>query len=127
MCTKPQCPPPPPPSCPPLPLLQVDKLLAVKGKSFEEAVIRRVSVAAAPMAQWVTANLEFSRVLQKVAPLEAELNRLVASLAESTNLIKQYEEELVALEGQVGGWGGVRVGLEQGRAGETAPWSGGTF
>ncbi|GLI62890.1 cytoplasmic dynein 1b heavy chain [Volvox africanus] len=77
---------------------RVDKLLASKGNSFEEAVIRRVSVAAAPMAQWVKANLEFSKVLQRVSPLEAELHRLQASLEESQRLIKQYEEELEQLD-----------------------------
>nr|ADI46936.1 DHC1bm [Volvox carteri f. nagariensis] len=77
---------------------RAEKLLAAKGNSFEEAVIRRVSVAAAPMAQWVKANLEFSKVLQRVSPLEAELHRLQASLEESQRLIKQYEEELEQLD-----------------------------
>ncbi|PNH01646.1 Cytoplasmic dynein 2 heavy chain 1, partial [Tetrabaena socialis] len=79
----------------------VDKLFASKGNSFEDAVIRRVSVAAAPMAQWVKANIEFSRVLQRVSPLEAELHKLQASLEESQRLIKLYEEELVQLDGAV--------------------------
>ncbi|KAG2486208.1 hypothetical protein HYH03_015170 [Edaphochlamys debaryana] len=78
-----------------------EKCLAAKSNSFEDAVIRRVSVAAAPMAQWFKANLEFSKVLQKVAPLEAELSKLAASLEESQKLIKQYEEELVQLDGAV--------------------------
>nr|BCL66104.1 cytoplasmic dynein 1b heavy chain [Volvox africanus] len=77
---------------------RADKLLAAKGNSFEDAVIRRVSVAAAPMAQWVKANLEFSKVLQRVSPLETELYRLQASLEESQRLIKQYEEELEQLD-----------------------------
>ncbi|GFR50179.1 hypothetical protein Agub_g12346, partial [Astrephomene gubernaculifera] len=80
---------------------RVDKLLAAKGNSFEDAVIRRVSVAAAPMAQWVKANTEFSKVLQRVSPLEAELSRLQSSLEESQRLIQQYEEELVQLDGAV--------------------------
>lgn len=64
-------------------------------------MIRRVSVAAAPMAQWAKANLEFSRVLQRVSPLEAELQRLQASLEESQRLIKLYEEELEQLDAEV--------------------------
>nr|BBC28429.1 cytoplasmic dynein 1b heavy chain [Yamagishiella unicocca] len=80
---------------------KADKLLAAKGHSFEDAVIRRVSVAAAPMAQWFKANLEFSRVLQRVSPLEAELHRLQASLEESQRLIKLYEEELEQLDAAV--------------------------
>ncbi|KAG2426397.1 hypothetical protein HYH02_014824 [Chlamydomonas schloesseri] len=77
------------------------KLLAAKGNSFEDAVIRRVSVAAAPMAQWFKANLEFSKVLERVSPLETELHRLQSSLEESQRLIKQYEEELVQLDAAV--------------------------
>ncbi|KXZ45909.1 DHC7 protein [Gonium pectorale] len=80
---------------------RVDKHLAAKGNSFEEAVIRRVSVAAAPMAQWCKANLEYSRVLTRVAPLEAELHKLQASLEESQRLIAQYESELVQLDAAV--------------------------
>lgn len=97
--------PPDQPSLWPLPPLvshpQVEQLLKTKGNSFEEAVIRRVSVAAAPMAQWVKANIEFSKVLQRVSPLERELRRLEASLEESQRLIKQFEEELVFLDQQV--------------------------
>ena len=40
----------------------MEKLLAAKGTSFEEGVIRRVSVAAAPLAAWVRANLAFRQV-----------------------------------------------------------------
>ena len=33
-------------------------------------------MAAAPLAVWVKANLAYSKVLEKVAPLEQELNGL---------------------------------------------------
>lgn len=52
-------------------------------------VIYRVSVAAAPLAAWVKANMAYSKVLEKVAPLEAELSGLVASLQQSGQLIAQ--------------------------------------
>lgn len=48
-----------------------------------QAVIYRASVAAAPMAAWVVANLKYSKVLEKVAPLENELDQLSASLNQS--------------------------------------------
>ena len=48
----------------------VTEILATKGHSFEHATIYRVSVAAAPLAAWVKANLEYSTVLHKIAPLE---------------------------------------------------------
>jgi len=48
----------------------VTDILQAKSNSFEHAVIYRVSVAAAPLAAWVKANLEYSTVLHKIAPLE---------------------------------------------------------
>ena len=38
---------------------------------------KRASVAAAPLAQWVTANIKYSKVLMKIEPLEKEQNDLV--------------------------------------------------
>lgn len=61
----------------------VNRLLAQKGASFEQANIYRVSQAAAPLAAWVTANLQYADVLQKVAPLEQELSGLSANFSES--------------------------------------------
>ncbi|MEW5298927.1 MAG: hypothetical protein WDW36_001997 [Sanguina aurantia] len=80
---------------------KVDKLLESKGRSFEPAVIARVSVAAAPLATWVSANMAYSQVLEKVFPLESELNKLLSSLGESTGLIAKFEAELVQLNKQV--------------------------
>ncbi len=37
---------------------------------------KRASVAAAPLAAWVTANIKFSYVLEKIEPLENEQNQL---------------------------------------------------
>ena len=53
-----------------------------------------MSVAAAPLAGWVKANLAYSKVLERVAPLEAELSGLISSLEESNRLIGQYEQDL---------------------------------
>ena len=61
----------------------VNRLLAQRGASFEQANIYRVSQAAAPLAAWVTANLQYADVLQKVAPLEQELGGLTANFTES--------------------------------------------
>ena len=61
----------------------VNRLLAQKGASFEQANIYRVSQAAAPLAAWVTANLQYADVLQKVAPLEQELGGLAANFSDS--------------------------------------------
>lgn len=61
----------------------VNRLLAQKGASFEQATIFRVSQAAAPLAAWVIANLQYADVLQKVAPLEQELGGLTANYTQS--------------------------------------------
>ena len=61
-----------------------------------------MSVAAAPLAVWVKANLAYSKVLEKVAPLEDELNALMANIDNSATLIAQYEQELKKCDEQVG-------------------------
>lgn len=63
--------------------------------------IYRVSVAAAPMAAWVKANVQFSVVLEKVKPLEDDLAGLQASLDASRARVKQCENDLASLDGTV--------------------------
>ena len=53
----------------------VAKLLKNKASSFDHATITRVSVAAAPLAAWVKANIRYSVVLEKIGPLEGEYTR----------------------------------------------------
>ena len=55
---------------------QVRQLLVSKQDSFRQETIQRVSVAAAPMAAWVKAQIQYSLVLEKIEPLESELTRL---------------------------------------------------
>mmetsp|Transcript_33539 Transcript_33539/g.74227 ORF Transcript_33539/g.74227 Transcript_33539/m.74227 type:complete len:2007 (+) Transcript_33539:3-6023(+) len=80
---------------------KVDKVLTAKANSFEQQVIYRVSVAAAPLAAWVKANIAYSKVLEKVAPLEAELSGLVSSIEDSAQNIARYEQELKQCDEQV--------------------------
>lgn len=43
-------------------------------------VAKRANVAAAPLAAWVKANVQYSKVLEKIGPLEkeqADLQKLV--------------------------------------------------
>jgi len=79
----------------------VQELLDARGSSFEHAVIYRVSVAAAPMAAWVKANLKFSIVLEKIAPLERDLGMLTESLEESREHMQRCEEDLRELDERV--------------------------
>jgi len=60
---------------------KVNKLIASKPMSFEQANITNVSRACAPLAAWVQANVAYSEVLLKIAPLTAELSGLMSKLA----------------------------------------------
>lgn len=54
----------------------VEKLVAAKPESFDAKTSKRASVAAAPLAAWVSANVKYSKVLDKIRPLEREQNKL---------------------------------------------------
>mmetsp|Transcript_17017 Transcript_17017/g.54247 ORF Transcript_17017/g.54247 Transcript_17017/m.54247 type:complete len:3325 (+) Transcript_17017:156-10130(+) len=79
----------------------VMKLLQQKANSFEHAVIFRVSVAAAPLAAWVKANVKYSMILERIAPMEQELHALEDSLSVSRDRLAQCEEELSTLDTRV--------------------------
>ncbi|XP_023289902.1 cytoplasmic dynein 2 heavy chain 1 [Orussus abietinus] len=86
----------------------VEKLVKERPESFEEKTARRASVAAAPLAAWVLANLQYGQILQQVAPLEreqralarklaaaeAELGRLATGLTTVESRVAQLQEEL---------------------------------
>lgn len=50
--------------------------MATRSESFDPKNAKRASVAAAPLAAWVTANVRYSLVLDKIKPLEREQNKL---------------------------------------------------
>jgi len=54
----------------------VQKLLKTKKESFEQKNAKRASVAAAPLASWVMANVKYAVVLEKIRPLEREQDKL---------------------------------------------------
>ncbi|KAI9102585.1 dynein heavy chain and region D6 of dynein motor-domain-containing protein [Phlyctochytrium arcticum] len=76
----------------------VADLLRQKGDSFEETTIKRVSVAAAPLAAWVKANLQYSTILEKIAPLEGDLQRLTQSLDGSRERVLKLKQELSVVD-----------------------------
>lgn len=55
---------------------KVSALVASKLSSFDPKTAKRASVAAAPLAAWVLANLQYSEILEKISPLENEKNEL---------------------------------------------------
>ena len=79
----------------------VRKILKEKEELFEHKNILRVSVAAAPLAAWVKAQVKYSQVLEKIAPLEKILGQLSNSLDTSTRRVEECERELEALDREV--------------------------
>lgn len=80
----------------------VTKLVKSKTSSFDHETIYRVSVAAAPLATWVKANLKYSMVLNKIEPLEADLAEAKRSLEASQQRLAQCEKELASIDVVVG-------------------------
>ncbi|RXG65468.1 Cytoplasmic dynein 2 heavy chain 1 [Armadillidium vulgare] len=72
----------------------VETLLKNKANSFEPAVAKRASAAAAPLAAWVKANVKFSYVLIKVKPLEEEQNALQKNLTKAEHQIEELSTEV---------------------------------
>ena len=79
----------------------VSELLRQKGQSFEHAVIYRVSVAAAPLAAWVKANLEYASVLVRIQPLEQANSQLQAELDGSKERLEKCKGALDLLDKKV--------------------------
>lgn len=79
----------------------VSKMIKKKAQSFEAANIQRVSAAAAPMAAWVKANIRYSLVIEKIEPLEAELEEEVIKLEQSRHRLEKCEDELKDLDDRV--------------------------
>ncbi|KAA3681038.1 dynein heavy chain 2, cytosolic [Paragonimus westermani] len=79
----------------------VERLLSKNQDSFDPKVARRASVAAAPLATWVRANVKYAVVLERIAPLEKEQAQLRASLAEAEDALKRLADDLAGVDAQV--------------------------
>jgi dynein heavy chain 2 len=79
----------------------VAKLLKKKPASFDDASIQRVSIAAAPMAAWVKANIRYSLVMEKIEPLQNELQEEQSKLEISERRLAKCEEELKEIDTRV--------------------------
>jgi len=79
----------------------VGKVLKKKADSFEEKKIYRVSVAAAPLAAWVKANIKYSVVLEKTQPLQDALDRANSQLRSSQEKLEENERELKEIDTRV--------------------------
>lgn len=63
----------------------VEQLLRKKPDSFNQEKAMKASQAAGPLATWVVANVKYSRVLEKIRPLEDKQNKLKKYLAEHSS------------------------------------------
>ncbi|XP_076621618.1 dynein cytoplasmic heavy chain beethoven [Colletes latitarsis] len=79
----------------------VAKLVKERPESFEEKTAKRASVAAAPLAAWVLANLQYGRIIQQVAPLEREQRLLAERLSAAEAQIGKLEAGLNTVESRV--------------------------
>ena len=79
----------------------VEDLIRTHSSSFDEVVAKRASRAAAPLAAWVTANLQYATVLEKVAPLEAENSALKRTLGVSQEKLAKLTFDLSQIDGHV--------------------------
>uniref|UniRef100_A0A5K4FDN9 Cytoplasmic dynein 2 heavy chain 1 n=1 Tax=Schistosoma mansoni TaxID=6183 RepID=A0A5K4FDN9_SCHMA len=81
--------------------LSVEELLAKNQESFEPRVAKRASVAAAPLATWVRANVQYAKVLERIAPLEKEHAKLKQSLIQAENSLTNLTKGLSNVDSNV--------------------------
>ena len=79
----------------------VDNLLKTKANSFTKEAAQRASAAAAPLASWVTANVKFSRVLDKIQPLEQEQFQLNSNLKKAESQLSSLTSGLDEVDQKV--------------------------
>lgn len=79
----------------------VEKLLYVKADSFDIRNAKRASVAAAPLASWVIANVKYSKVIQSIKPLEKEQSELQRNLETAENEMKSLMSGLDDVDARV--------------------------
>ncbi|KAM4699205.1 cytoplasmic dynein 2 heavy chain 1 [Discoglossus pictus] len=72
----------------------VEELLDRNRSSFEAKNAKRASAAAAPLAAWVKANVQYSHVLEKIQPLEKEQTALESNLKKTEDKKRRLEDQL---------------------------------
>uniref|UniRef100_W5MJK1 Cytoplasmic dynein 2 heavy chain 1 n=1 Tax=Lepisosteus oculatus TaxID=7918 RepID=W5MJK1_LEPOC len=72
----------------------VEELLRRNKASFDPKNAKRASAAAAPLAAWVKANVQYSHVLERIQPLEKEQAGLVENLRKTESRKNKLEDQL---------------------------------
>ncbi|KAM3616881.1 uncharacterized protein V6R79_025341 [Siganus canaliculatus] len=79
----------------------VEELLNRNKASFDAKNAKRASAAAAPLAAWVKANVQYSHVLEKIEPLEREQAGLLENLRKTENRKNKLEDQLNSVGAKV--------------------------
>ncbi|KAL6598153.1 dynein heavy chain and region D6 of dynein motor-domain-containing protein [Neocallimastix sp. 'constans'] len=79
----------------------VQELINQKPDSFKEATVKRSFVAAAPLAVWVKANIEYSIVIEKIEPLRSSLEQATRNLTDARNRIQKLKEDVIQVDNKV--------------------------
>lgn len=81
----------------------VSKLLQQKAYSFKPEVIQRASLAAAPMAEWVTAMIQYSTILERIDPLTRQVKQLEENQREGEERLSVLKAKLSKIDKYVEG------------------------
>ncbi|XP_047450013.1 cytoplasmic dynein 2 heavy chain 1 isoform X3 [Mugil cephalus] len=79
----------------------VEELLSKNKASFDPKNAKRASAAAAPLAAWVKANVQYSLVLEKIEPLEREQAGLLENLRKTESRKNKLEDQLNSVGAKV--------------------------
>uniref|UniRef100_A0A672FSM8 Cytoplasmic dynein 2 heavy chain 1 n=1 Tax=Salarias fasciatus TaxID=181472 RepID=A0A672FSM8_SALFA len=79
----------------------VEELLSRNKASFDPKNAKRASAAAAPLAAWVKANVQYSFVLERIEPLEREQAGLMENLRKTENRKNKLEDQLNSVGAKV--------------------------
>ncbi|XP_056467776.1 cytoplasmic dynein 2 heavy chain 1 isoform X1 [Gadus chalcogrammus] len=79
----------------------VEELLQRNKASFDPKNAKRASTAAAPLAAWVKANVQYSHVLERIGPLEKEQATLLENLRKTENRKNKLEDQLNSVGAKV--------------------------
>ncbi|KAM9801492.1 cytoplasmic dynein 2 heavy chain 1 [Neosynchiropus ocellatus] len=79
----------------------VEELLNKNKASFDPKNAKRASAAAAPLAAWVKANVQYSHVLERIEPLEKEQAGLLDNLRKTENRKNKLEDQLNSVGAKV--------------------------
>ncbi|CAD5120552.1 DgyrCDS9119 [Dimorphilus gyrociliatus] len=79
----------------------VEDLLKKKERSFDPVSAKKASQAAAPLANWVRAQIKYANVIENIEPLENEQNKLQSNLAKIEDKATKLKQNLAAVDEKV--------------------------